>query len=286
MLSESIGKLKRHYGYFIGIMAITFVGSILVDQILGLIAPFKNPTEEIAGMINANTSPDQMMLMVNDMFSSKYTGIGGIITLISLMITSYLNIMQSRSYFQKLNFPEMRIVDSAFFHTSPLKIITLPLKSFFARLLGRITKAIVIGIVGFLMINQILELSMDALFAALILIGVIVLIMDVFLISIPYLIAYDVEGKYNFWSTLTKSISIGKRHFGRILKTLFVKFMMIFIVLILLSVLIYLLSNSIGPIIAGGWFGLIVFLILVLWVGPLVEVYMAQTLNHIFNREY
>ncbi|MGX7108831.1 hypothetical protein [Facklamia miroungae] len=286
MLSDSVKKLKQNYGFFIGVLLITLVGTFIINWILGMLNPANNTTEEIVGMINPAMSPDQMMNLTSDMLASKYTGWGGVITLITMILTSFLSIMQRRAFFQKLNFPEMRIADSAFFHTSPLKIITLPVKSFFATLLASIAQILIIGIIAFILFSQLMEKGSGVLFGGAILLGLIYLIMEVFFVPIGYLIAYDVDGKYNFWSTFTKSLSIGKRHFGRIVKTIFVRFIIVLVLIILPLLSIFFTSDGLGPLVAGGLTGLLALLAFIFWIGPLVEVYLINTLNKIFELEY
>ncbi|MCR8969632.1 hypothetical protein [Facklamia sp. 7083-14-GEN3] len=285
MLSESIGKLKRHYGYFMGVILITFAGTLLIDRILGMFSPVNNQINQLIANANETMTPDQLAQLSQDVFKAQYTGVGGLIALITMILSAFLRIMQKRSYFQKLNFPEMRIADSAFFHTSPVKIITLPIKSFFANVLGWIAGFLLLTVSG-LIIFQLSQYGNTASLVSVLIFMLLALVLSVFLVPISYLIAYDVEGKYNFWATFTKSLSVAKNNFGRMAKSLIVILLIFIAFFILIGLLGFVIIDGLGIIVTVGLLVFLAIIVLIFWVGPLVEVYMVQTLNHIFNREY
>ncbi|MGF3066915.1 hypothetical protein [Facklamia sp. P12950] len=285
MLSESIQRLKRHYGYFMGTILIATVGSSVINRILNMFSPVNDQLNTFITSVNETMTPDQLVQFSQDFFKAQYTGVGGLIALITMILSVFLRIMQRRSYFQKLNFPEMRIADSAFFHTSPVKIITLPIKSFFANVLGWIAGFLLLFVSG-LIFFQLSQYGNTASLVFVLIFMLLALALSVFLVPISYLIAYDVEGKYNFWATFTKSLTVAKNNFGRIAKSLIVILLIFIVFFILIGLLGFVMMDGVGAIVTVGLLGLLTIIGLIFWVGPLVEVYMAQTLNHIFNREY
>ena len=289
MFSDTVAKFRQGYAYYLGVMLLAILGGVLVSWLFKLISP-ADPTLEFLMNIDQNQLLDKEPAEMGELFQqfiqarSENLSSTWYISLLASILNAFISLITTRSIFQKLNFPEMRIGDSALFHTNPLKIITLPIKSFFANLIGILVMILFVFAGGFGLFYLASQNNMFSIFSAIAFL-LILLAVSVFLTPINPLIAYDVDGRYNFWTTFTKSLSIGHKYFWRIVKTLVVTFLLLVISIGLFTFVIFYLSSQ-HSIVIGGLLALVFLLFLLLWLAPFVQLYLINTLNTIFHKEY
>lgn len=286
MFRESVRILKSHYGYFMGVFILTILGSAIVNQLLNQLAPANPFFEQLAWSAGSIEFDSQAIGELSKQgMLHEFWGIRGVVNLIAFLVSTFLSLLAKRAVLQKINFPTMRVADSAFFHTSPLSIVTLPLKSILANFIGTFLVVTLFILAPMILFQMGQPSFMVSVFLGLVFFAIFIVIAT-YLLPIDYLIAYDVEGKYSFWSTFTKAVSIVNRHFGRIFKTMIVIFFLSILTIGLFVALIGFLVIDQGLIVLAGLIGLVVVLICLFWLVPLFNVYLAKTFNQIFEVNY
>lgn len=199
-----------------------------------------------------------------------------------------LSMLTQRSIFQKLNFPEMRLGEAAYFNTGLADWLRLPIKLFLLTLFSGLIQAgafmLLLGPVFLVSGNQMtpMKLGFVTVFAL-----IITLIVSTLFISINYLVAYDVERKYGLWATFTKSIQIGRKYFGRLLGMILLTALLSFVFGGLPFVLIaFYYGNLVNPILIIGLTVLLVFLLGYFVIYPWIMIYISLVMNEIFAVEY
>ncbi|MGX7108829.1 hypothetical protein [Facklamia miroungae] len=280
MFKEALKKFHKNYGYYLAVFLIPVFGFFLMNRLLNLVG---------ATRINFFSIINQPIVFFNkialdkliDSVTNQIIGINGLLTLISTLFIAYLFIMLLRSIFLKLNFPATRIMESAYFKSSPKQAILLPLKLFFTQFSIFLASSLLWTGLNFI-ISQLFARNSFASFF--VMVGVIVL--TIITVPIAFLVAYDIEGNYNFLTTITKGLSIGLRHFWQIAKTILAQFLIVALitfVFVCIGIILVALFHSqtlIEIYIAFG-IGFAVF-----WTFPFCIIYMAETMNKLFEKEY
>lgn len=283
MFSKASRELKEHYGYYIGLFILQIVIMLVVQTVISMFMPTNPALVEMATM-----SPQEMSafdpVQYTNMLTDQYTGLSGVLNLVSMFISTLISVLVTRSIFQKINYSETTLTDSALFNTNPEHALILPFKVFVANLLMTLLIIVVMG-VGILLIIRMMDSGGPSLIIALGLF-LVMLVIAVIVSPISYLIAYDVERRYNFWTSFTKGISVGTKHFGRIFKTIISIVLLFILFFAIVGTVITMIMHSTNSILIGGVLGLVAFLVLIFWLAPFNLIYMAETMNEVIAKEY
>ncbi|MBG9980714.1 hypothetical protein HZY91_06415 [Facklamia sp. DSM 111018] len=283
MFSKASSELKENYGYYIGLFFLQIVIMLIVQTVISMFLPTNPAFLEMATMSPQEMSAFDPVQNVNA-FINQYTGLAGVLNLVSMFISTLISVLVTRSVFQKINYSETTLKDSALFNTNPGHALILPFKVFVANLLMTLLTIVVMG-VGILLAIRTGDSSGTSLIIALGLF-LVMLVIAVIVSPISYLIAYDVERRYNFWTSFTKGISIGTKHFGRIFKTIISIVLLFILFFAIVGTVITMIMHSTNSILIGGILGLAAFLALIFWLAPFNLIYMAETMNEIISQEY
>ncbi len=282
MLGKAFKEWKRHFGFYISLITIQVILILLITMISSWFSPMENMLLNTAGSSSADYS--DVIYQLNKDSSWVPVVIGLITSLFTLMLST----LTQRSIFQKLNFPEMRLGEAAYFNTGLADWLRLPIKLFLLTLFSGLIQAgafmLILGPVVLVSGNQItlMKLGFVTVFAL-----IITLIVSTLFISINYLVAYDVERKYGLWATFTKSIRIGRKYFGRLLGMILLTALLAFVFGGLPFILIaFYYGNLVNPILIIGLAVLIVFLLGYFVIYPWIMIYISLVMNEIFAFEY
>ena len=282
MLGKAFKEWKRHFGFYISLITIQVILILLITMISSWFSPMENMLLNTAGSSSADYS--DVIYQLNKDSSWVPVVIGLITSLFTLMLST----LTQRSIFQKLNFPEMRLGEAAYFNTGLADWLRLPIKLFLLTLFSGLIQAgafmLILGPVVLVSGNQItlMKLGFVTVFAL-----IITLIVSTLFISINYLVAYDVERKYGLWATFTKSIQIGRKYFGRLLGMILLTALLAFVFGGLPFILIaFYYGNLVNPILIIGLAVLIVFLLGYFVIYPWIMIYISLVMNEIFAFEY
>ncbi|WP_311431584.1 hypothetical protein [Facklamia hominis] len=282
MLGKAFKEWKRHFGFYISLITIQVILILLITMISSWFSPMENMLLNTAGSSSADYS--DVIYQLNKDSSWVPVVIGLITSLFTLMLST----LTQRSIFQKLNFPEMRLGEAAYFNTGLADWLRLPIKLFLLTLFSGLIQAgafmLLLGPVVLVSGNQMtpMKLGFVTVFAL-----IITLIVSTLFISINYLVAYDVERKYGLWATFTKSIRIGRKYFGRLLGMILLTALLAFVFGGLPFVLIaFYYGNIVNPILIIGLTVLLVFLLGYFVIYPWMMIYKSLIMNEIFAVEY
>lgn len=282
MLGKAFKEWKRHFGFYISLLTIQVILILLITMISSWFSPMENMLLNTAGSSSADYS--EVIYQLNKDSSWVPVVIGLITSLFTLMLST----LTQRSIFQKLNFPEMRLGEAAYFNTGLADWLRLPIKLFLLTLFSGLIQAgafmLLLGPVVLVSGNQMtpMKLGFVTVFAL-----IITLIVSTLFISINYLVAYDVERKYGLWATFTKSIRIGRKYFGRLLGMILLTALLAFVFGGLPFVLIaFYYGNLVNPILIIGLTVLLVFLLGYFVIYPWIMIYISLVMNEIFAVEY
>lgn len=282
MLGKAFKEWKRHFGFYISLITIQVILILLITMISSWFSPMENMLLNTAGSSSADYS--DVIYQLNKDSSWVPVVIGLITSLFTLMLST----LTQRSIFQKLNFPEMRLGEAAYFNTGLADWLRLPIKLFLLTLFSGLIQAgafmLLLGPVVLVSGNQMtpMKLGFVTVFAL-----IITLIVSTLFISINYLVAYDVERKYGLWATFTKSIWIGRKYFGRLLGMILLTALLAFVFGGLPFVLIaFYYGNIVNPILIIGLTVLLVFLLGYFVIYPWMMIYKSLIMNEIFAVEY
>ena len=282
MLGKAFKELKAHFGFYISLITIQVILILLITMVSGWFSPMENMLLNTTG----GSSTDYSAIIYQLSTNSSWVPV--VIGLITSLFTLMLSMLTQRSIFQKLNFPEMRLGEAAYFNTGLADWLRLPIKLFLLTLLSGLIQAgafmLFIGPVVLMSGNQMthMKLGFVIVFAL-----IITLIVNTLFISINYLVAYDVERKYGLWATFTKSIRIGRKYFGRLLGMILLTALLSFIFgglpFVLIAVYYRIIVN---PILIIGLTVLLVFLLGYFVIYPWMMIYKSLIMNEIFAVEY
>lgn len=282
MLGKAFKEWKRHFGFYISLLTIQVILILLITMVSSWFSPMENMLLNTAGSSSADYS--EVIYQLNKDSSWVPVVIGLITSLFTLMLST----LTQRSIFQKLNFPEMRLGEAAYFNTGLADWLRLPIKLFLLTLFSGLIQAgafmLLLGPVVLVSGNQMtpMKLGFVTVFAL-----IITLIVSTLFISINYLVAYDVERKYGLWATFTKSIRIGRKYFGRLLGMILLTALLAFVFGGLPFVLIaFYYGNLVNPILIIGLTVLLVFLLGYFVIYPWIMIYISLVMNEIFAVEY
>lgn len=282
MLGKAFKEWKAHFGFYISLITIQVILILLITMVSSWFSPMENMLLNTTD--TANTDYSHIIYQLNKDSSWVPVVIGLITSLFTLMLST----LTQRSIFQKLNFPEMRLGDAAYFNTGLTDWLRLPIKLFLLTLFSGLIQAgaflLLLGPVFLVSGNQMtpMKLGFVTVFAL-----IITLIVSTLFISINYLVAYDVERKYGLWATFTKSIQIGRKYFGRLLGMILLTALLSFVFGGLPFILIaFYYGNLVNPILIIGLTVLLVFLLGYFVIYPWIMIYISLVMNEIFAVEY
>ncbi|MGX7169207.1 hypothetical protein HMPREF2758_05520 [Facklamia sp. HMSC062C11] len=282
MLGKAFKEWKAHFGFYISLITIQVILILLITMVSSWFSPMENMLLNTTD--TANTDYSHIIYQLNKDSSWVPVVIGLITSLFTLMLST----LTQRSIFQKLNFPEMRLGDAAYFNTGLTDWLRLPIKLFLLTLFSGLIQAgaflLLLGPVFLVSGNQMtpMKLGFVTVFAL-----IITLIVSTLFISINYLVAYDVERKYGLWATFTKSIQIGRKYFGRLLGMILLTALLSFVFGALPFILIaFYYGNLVNPILIIGLTVLLVFLLGYFVIYPWIMIYISLVMNEIFAVEY
>lgn len=291
MLKSSFRELKNHYGFYLAVFAIAIILNLLIwwlGSMLGLNRSFQNAMMMVAsyGQRVQDLSPEEMLYFLSGSLREMNVPYIVLTQIIFTLLTTLVTIMMNRTMLQKVNYPETRIADAAYFNTRPGDCLILPVKLFFARFVVGIIYAVLLLAVGILM-GMAAERLQAMVWVIIVIVILLLLALGVFVLPIQYLVAYDVERRYNFWSTITKSLAIGRDHFLRILKTLIVQFFLNLLYIAAFIFIFYMIAGTGNDPLSFFWILILLAVAgYVLWMLPLMNIYLIETMNRVISQEY
>lgn len=289
MLSQAQIELRRHYSYYVSLWVIQALLGALISWVIQFFSPMGplslvNTSNILMNPVIYESNPS---LLINDLVNQGFfqqVGLTFILSLISGYFTTLVSLLVLRSVFQKINFPESRIQESALFNTGVSDAFVLPFKAFFAYLLLGLSYVILFILVGLLV--SLLNTQAGLMSILFIIIFLVIVAMLVATIPITYLLAFDVERKYSFWTTFTKGLQVGFNHFGRILGMILLTILLTMAYAIVVALVIGFLGTMTESLLLVGILGLLFSLVTFLWWFPWLQIFQTMIMNDILSQEY
>lgn len=289
MLSQAQIELRRHYSYYVSLWVIQALLGALISWVIQFFSPIGplslvNTSNILMNPVVYESNPS---LLINDLVNQGFfqqVGLTFILSLISGYFTTLVSLLVLRSVFQKINFPESRIQESALFNTGVSDAFVLPFKAFFAYLLLGLSYVILFILVGLLV--SLLNTQAGLMSILFIIIFLVIVAMLVAAIPITYLLAFDVERKYSFWTTFTKGLQVGFNHFGRILGMILLTILLTMAYAIVVALVIGFLGTMTESLLLVGILGLLFSLVTFLWWFPWLQIFQTMIMNDILSQEY
>lgn len=289
MLSQAQIELRRHYSYYVSLWVIQALLGALISWVIQFFSPIGplslvNTSNILMNPVIYESNPS---LLINDLVNQGFfqqVGLTFILSLISGYFTTLVSLLVLRSVFQKINFPESRIQESALFNTGVSDAFVLPFKAFFAYLLLGLSYVILFILVGLLV--SLLNTQAGLMSILFIIIFLVIVAMLVAAIPITYLLAFDVERKYSFWTTFTKGLQVGFNHFGRILGMILLTILLTMAYAIVVALVIGFLGTMTESLLLVGILGLLFSLVTFLWWFPWLQIFQTMIMNDILSQEY
>lgn len=289
MLSQAQNELRRHYSYYVSLWVIQALLGALISWVIQFFSPMGplslvNTSNILMNPVIYESNPS---LLINDLVNQGFfqqVGLTFILSLISGYFTTLVSLLVLRSVFQKINFPESRIQESALFNTGVSDAFVLPFKAFFAYLLLGLSYVILFILVGLLV--SLLNTQAGLMSILFIIIFLVIVAMLVAAIPITYLLAFDVERKYSFWTTFTKGLQVGFNHFGRILGMILLTILLTMAYAIVVALVIGFLGTMTESLLLVGILGLLFSLVTFLWWFPWLQIFQTMIMNDILSQEY
>lgn len=289
MLSQAQIELRRHYSYYVSLWVIQALLGALISWVIQFFSPMGplslvNTSNILMNPVIYESNPS---LLINDLVNQGFfqqVGLTFILSLISGYFTTLVSLLVLRSVFQKINFPESRIQESALFNTGVSDAFVLPFKAFFAYLLLGLSYVILFILVGLLV--SLLNTQAGLMSILFIIIFLVIVAMLVAAIPITYLLAFDVERKYSFWTTFTKGLQVGFNHFGRILGMILLTILLTMAYAIVVALVIGFLGTMTESLMLVGILGLLFSLVTFLWWFPWLQIFQTMIMNDILSQEY
>lgn len=289
MLSQAQIELRRHYSYYVSLWVIQALLGALISWVIQFFSPMGplslvNTSNILMNPVIYESNPS---LLINDLVNQGFfqqVGLTFILSLISGYFTTLVSLLVLRSVFQKINFPESRIQESALFNTGVSDAFVLPFKAFFAYLLLGLSYIILFILVGLLV--SLLNTQAGLMSILFIIIFLVIVAMLVAAIPITYLLAFDVERKYSFWTTFTKGLQVGFNHFGRILGMILLTILLTMAYAIVVALVIGFLGTMTESLLLVGILGLLFSLVTFLWWFPWLQIFQTMIMNDILSQEY
>ncbi len=289
MLSQAQIELRRHYSYYVSLWVIQALLGALISWVIQFFSPMGplslvNTSNILMNPVIYESNPS---LLINDLVNQGFfqqVGLTFILSLISGYFTTLVSLLVLRSVFQKINFPESRIQESALFNTGVSDAFVLPFKAFFAYLLLGLSYVILFILVGLLV--SLLNTQAGLMSILFIIIFLVIVAMLVAAIPITYLLAFDVERKYSFWTTFTKGLQVGFNHFGRILGMILLTILLTMAYAIVVALVIGFLGTMTESLLLVGILGLLFSLVTFLWWFPWLQIFQTMIMNDILSQEY
>ena len=289
MLSQAQIELRRHYSYYVSLWVIQALLGALISWVIQFFSPMGplslvNTSNILMNPVIYESNPS---LLINDLVNQGFfqqVGLTFILSLISGYFTTLVSLLVLRSVFQKINFPESRIQESSLFNTGVSDAFVLPFKAFFAYLLLGLSYVILFILVGLLV--SLLNTQAGLMSILFIIIFLVIVAMLVAAIPITYLLAFDVERKYSFWTTFTKGLQVGFNHFGRILGMILLTILLTMAYAIVVALVIGFLGTMTESLLLVGILGLLFSLVTFLWWFPWLQIFQTMIMNDILSQEY
>lgn len=289
MLSQAQIELRRHYSYYVSLWVIQALLGALISWVIQFFSPIGplslvNTSNILMNPVVYESNPS---LLINDLVNQGFfqqVGLTFILSLISGYFTTLVSLLVLRSVFQKINFPESRIQESALFNTGVSDAFVLPFKAFFAYLLLGLSYVILFILVGLLV--SLLNTQAGLMSILFIIIFLVIVAMLVAAVPITYLLAFDVERKYSFWTTFTKGLQVGFNHFGRILGMILLTILLTMAYAIVVALVIGFLGTMTESLLLVGILGLLFSLVTFLWWFPWLQIFQTMIMNDILSQEY
>lgn len=289
MLSQAQIELRRHYSYYVSLWVIQALLGALISWVIQFFSPMGplslvNTSNILMNPVVYESNPS---LLINDLVNQGFfqqVGLTFILSLISGYFTTLVSLLVLRSVFQKINFPESRIQESALFNTGVSDAFVLPFKAFFAYLLLGLSYVILFILVGLLV--SLLNTQAGLMSILFIIIFLVIVAMLVAAVPITYLLAFDVERKYSFWTTFTKGLQVGFNHFGRILGMILLTILLTMAYAIVVALVIGFLGTMTESLLLVGILGLLFSLVTFLWWFPWLQIFQTMIMNDILSQEY
>lgn len=289
MLSQAQIELRRHYSYYVSLWVIQALLGALISWVIQFFSPMGplslvNTSNILMNPVIYESNPS---LLINDLVNQGFfqqVGLTFILSLISGYFTTLVSLLVLRSVFQKINFPESRIQESALFNTGVSDAFVLPFKAFFAYLLLGLSYVILFILVGLLV--SLLNTQAGLMSILFIIIFLVIVAMLVAAVPITYLLAFDVERKYSFWTTFTKGLQVGFNHFGRILGMILLTILLTMAYAIVVALVIGFLGTMTESLLLVGILGLLFSLVTFLWWFPWLQIFQTMIMNDILSQEY
>lgn len=289
MLGQAHNELKRHYSFYLSLWVIQGVLGALISWVIQLVSPLSpfNLTGNTSIFMNPSFYENDPLLLVNQLVNQGFfqqLGITFVLGIISGYFTTLVSLLVYRTVFQKINFPSTRIQDSALFNTSFGDAVILPLKAFFAYFLMSLSFILLFMFVG--LVTPIIGSQSGLTNYLFVVLFIILFIILVAAVPIIYLIAFDVERKYSFWTSFTKGIQIGLSHFGRIIGMVFQIVLLTVAYVIVGALIIGFLGAFTENLALVSVLGGIFLLVTLLWWFPWIQIFQSLIMNDIISQEY